>query len=174
MSDIWYDIDDMVVCLNKIERYITTYSDTGSTVPSNGEAIINATPINMVNANSSLEQPMIILDEWLSIWLTTMWNCSHVVLILMPLSVISSLFSVFTFMEINNLVVIQTCQNLFFCKIGQFLRLPVHSSIIVCHFFAKLVVNFGLAMLASLGMVDKVHKLFQKISVVIWFYIEYQ
>jgi len=62
MRDIRYDMDDIVVCLNKIEHYITTNTDYDSIVPQNGEADINNTPINMVSTNSSTEEPIIILD----------------------------------------------------------------------------------------------------------------
>ena len=53
MRDIQYDIDNMAVCLNKIEVYNTTYLDTDSTAPQNGEAIINAIPVNMVRVRNN-------------------------------------------------------------------------------------------------------------------------
>lgn len=61
LRDINYDMDDITVCLNKIGCYITSDSSTNSIAPHNGEAVINATPINMVNENSSADQLVIIL-----------------------------------------------------------------------------------------------------------------
>lgn len=43
MWDIRYDMDDIVVRLNKIEHYINSDLNTDSIAPQNGEVIINAT-----------------------------------------------------------------------------------------------------------------------------------
>lgn len=63
MRDILYDIDKIVVHLNKIECYITTDLDIDSTTPQNEEVVMNATPINMVSVNFSPSQTLIIQDE---------------------------------------------------------------------------------------------------------------
>lgn len=67
-------MDDIAVCLNKIEHYIASNLDIDSTAPQNGEGVINMTQINMVNANSSPDQPTIILDEWFLIRLSVLWS----------------------------------------------------------------------------------------------------
>lgn len=62
MRVIYYDMDDIVVRLNIVEHYTVSILDTDSNTPQNEEEDINVPPLNLANANSSPDYPVIILD----------------------------------------------------------------------------------------------------------------
>lgn len=63
IEDILYDMDGIVVHLNKMEPYIISDSDTDLEEPQNDKVVINATPLNMANAPPSPNLSVIILDD---------------------------------------------------------------------------------------------------------------
>ena len=63
LRDVRYDLDDIVVKLNRVERFVVSDSETNSNNHHNKVVVIDVPLLNMVNANSSPHSPIIILDE---------------------------------------------------------------------------------------------------------------
>lgn len=62
LRDIRYNLDDIVVWLSSIERYVVSNSDIDSNKHQEGPAVINAPIQASPQANSTASSPVIILD----------------------------------------------------------------------------------------------------------------
>jgi len=62
LRDIRYDLDDIVVILNRVEWFMVSNLERDSNDLQDEVAVINVPPLNTVHANYSSHSPIIILD----------------------------------------------------------------------------------------------------------------